>query len=144
MAKKISDEQFLDITKRLKELQTLYNLYRITSSTLNLNELLNLIMELTLNAVEAEVGLILLYNRQTGENYPKVTWGLTKDIIDGIIYKNKTKLIDWLNKKDKPVVIKNLDKHRDFKYIAKKNIFVKSLLYAPLSTKNRKIGAIIL
>jgi len=144
MIKKISEEYFSDITRKLKELQTLYDLYKITSSTLNLNELLNLIMELTLNAVEAEVGLILLYGKGTEKNYPKVTWGLTKEIIDGIIYKDKIRLIDWLNKKSKPLVIKNLDKNKNFKYSARKNIFVKSLLFAPLCTKNRKIGAIIL
>ncbi|MBN1897139.1 MAG: PAS domain S-box protein [Spirochaetes bacterium] len=142
---KIKSKDSPDSTKgRLKELSTFYNLYRATCSTLNLNELLNVIMEMTLNMIKAEVGLIFLYNKRTKEKSGYVPWGLGKEILEKIYYKKKTNLIDWLQSRDKALLIRDFDRDKDFYYSLEKRIFIKSLLYAPLITKTKRIGGIIL
>ncbi len=140
----INDNNIYDITKRLRDLQTLYGLYQITSSTLNLNELLNLIMEMTLNTIGAEVGLIMLKQKEGEGEYAKVTFGLTKEIVNDIKYNEKMSLIAWLNKRTGPVIIRDINKDKRFIFPANARIFLNSILYAPIKIRNKRVGAIIL
>ena len=114
------------------------NLYKITSSTLNLNQLLNLIMEMTLNILHADVGSIILRN-QAGEIYSNVVFGLSSDIINKLEHKN-TKLINYIFKLGKPLIIKDYNK----KFSIPGSLYIKSILCAPLKAKENIIGAIFI
>ncbi len=120
------------------KLALLNNLYKITSSTLDLNQLLYLIMDITLNNLNADVGNIILRDNQHSL-YSKVVLGLSLNIIDELKYK-KSKLIDHVFKLKNPLIIKDYNEN----YSAPKQLFIKSILCSPLKTKNKNIGAIFL
>ena len=69
--------EYLDSNNKLKLIS---NLYKITSSTLNLNQLLYLIMDMTLTNLNAEVGNIILKDEEE-KLYSKVVLGLSLNII---------------------------------------------------------------
>lgn len=121
-----------------RKFNLVYNLYNITSSTLNLNQLLPLIMEMTINNLKADVGNIILIDRENNP-YSKVVLGLSLEIINQLEYKN-TKLIDHIIQTEKALIINNYNE----KYKKPKQLYIKSILCAPLKTKKRLIGLIFL
>ena len=121
-----------------KKFDLISNLYKITSSTLNLNQLLNLIMDMTLNILNADVGNILLRD-QTGNIHSNVVFGLSPDIMNKLKYKN-SRLVDYILKIRDPVIIKDYDKKHDMPG----SLYIKSILCAPLKARKDIIGAIFI
>ncbi len=56
-----------DLTRRMIEQQTLYDLSRILGSTLDLSELLSVMLNTTMKVFDAEMGNVLLIDEDTGE-----------------------------------------------------------------------------
>lgn len=123
----------------VKAIELIYNLYEITSSTLNLSQLLNLTMEMTLNYFNAEVGSILLLDEQNNQFSPQVTFGLSLKILNKLKYK-KNKILNIILNTTEPIIISNYNK----KYSIKDSIKIKSILCSSLVTKDKIIGAIFL
>lgn len=133
------------LQQKITELQALYNLENAIGSTLNLSQLLNLVMDMTTSIVKAEVGLILLYDEEAKKPLPKVTWGLNYNSIEQIMCKNEQSFIDWISKKTTAVIIKDLAS--DDRFLcpqAPSSGVLNSILCSPLRTKNNFIGIIIL
>lgn len=130
-------KKILDSSETINNYNIFYELYKIISSTLNLKELLNLAMEMSLNVVNAEVGTLFLFNKDNNEFYVAVDRGISKMVCSNIIY-NKSNLYETFYKiKNEPVIIKNFKINID-------KVFIKSLLIAPLLSKKNKLGIIVL
>jgi signal transduction histidine kinase len=115
-----------------------FDLYKIISSTLNITELLNLTLEIMLNTIKAEVGILFLIDKNSNQFIEVSNRGLTKKICESIFY-NEENLIEIIKKLEKPALFKNLKiKNKD------KKIFIKSILTVPLISKNNKIGYALL
>ncbi len=114
------------------------NLYKISSSTLNLNQLLYRIMDLTLNNLNAEVGNIILKDEQK-KLYSKVVLGLPLNIIKELQYKDRN-LVNYIFKTKKPLIIKDYNK----KGGTTQKLYIKSILCTPIKTKSKVIGIIFL
>ncbi|MBU1078639.1 MAG: GAF domain-containing protein [Spirochaetes bacterium] len=127
--------EYLDSNNKLKLIS---NLYKVTSSTLNLNQLLYLIMDMTLTNLNAEVGNIILKDNEE-KLYSKVVLGLSLNIINELEYNNK-KLINYIFETKKPLLIKDYSK----KFNSPEKLNIKSILCSPLKTKKRIIGIIFL
>lgn len=122
-----------------KILELINNLFQISSSTLNLKQLLNLIMDITLNYLKAEVGNIVLMNKKTGLFYSDVNFGMSLEVIKNLQYGNE-KLLNRIMKNKIPLIIR--DYHKQHKL--KKPITIQSILCSPLVTKGKALGAIFL
>ena len=95
-------------TQMYNKFTLLSNLYKITTSTLDLSQLLNLIMHMTMNNLHADVGNIILRDSQDRLS-SNVVFGLSPDIINQLKFK-KFKLIDYILKANKPLIIRDYNK----------------------------------
>ncbi len=69
------------LQKRIKELTTLYEVSKLLTSTLDLNEILNLIVKTTANHVGVKACSVRLLNEKTGEMVLKAAYGLSDEYI---------------------------------------------------------------
>lgn len=122
-----------------KILELINHLFKITSSTLNLHQLLNLIMEITLNFLKAEVGNIVLFNRKDGSLSSTVTFGLSLEILKGLRIRQES-LLDKALKDKRPFIITDYRGRPKLK----KPLVIRSILGSPLITKGKALGAIFL
>ncbi len=134
--------------KKLKrsfiELQSLYDLETAISATLNLNQLLNLIMNMTTDILKCEVGIILLRDEVTQKYIPRVTWGLNYEVIKYISYKDGTPFLKHINSLNNPLVVDDLDTDENFIIGDENSHTINATIAAPIKTKNNNIGVIIL
>ncbi len=123
-------------TQMYNKFTLLSNLYKITTSTLDLSQLLNLIMHMTMNNLHADVGNIILRDSQDRLS-SNVVFGLSPDIINQLKFK-KFKLIDYILKANKPLIIRDYNK----KFTGPGHVYIKSVLCSPLIAKKGIIGSI--
>ncbi len=126
-----------------KEFQILYELSRLNSSSINLNQLLNVTMQLIINFFKAEVGLILFFDENEYKFYSKVIWGMDFDTINSIYYEN-TKIIYWILSHDEPILINDFFKDEKVEYKNNKKVYIQTILGAKLKSKDRLLGAIFI
>ncbi|HGE72382.1 TPA: GAF domain-containing protein [Candidatus Poribacteria bacterium] len=69
------------LQKRIRELTTLYEVSKLLTSTLDLNEVLNLIVKTTANHVGVKACSVRLLNEKTGEMVLKAAYGLSDEYI---------------------------------------------------------------
>lgn len=77
------------LQKRIRELTTLYEVSKLLTSTLDLNEVLNLIVKTTANHVGVKACSVRLLNEKTGEMVLKAAYGLSEE------YMQKGQVFAW-------------------------------------------------
>ena len=141
-AKTIMNEIEL-LNKKIKDLMSLIEVSSIINSTLDLDELMNLVMEKAQTVMNAEASSVLLLNEQTGMLECEVALGSVQDAV-----KNKIQLemgqgiAGWVAQNAEPVIVPDVatDK-RFFSDVDNSTGFTtRSILAAPLIVKNKVIG----
>lgn len=138
------DEKLKQLNRKIKELEALINIQKAVVSTLNINQLLNLVMDMMTSLVWAEVGAMLLYDPLKNDIFPRVTWGLNYEILNNIKHKSGKTFLEWLLKTKNTVEIKDLK--NDIRFKCQEDIYskLKSLLCSPLRSKNKLVGVLVL
>jgi len=123
-----------------KKLKTLYRMSQIVNSTMEINELLEKILDLTIETMEAERGFILL--REGKELMVKTARNMDKQSIADMSDFSRT-IVENVEKKGELIITANAQAEprlKDRKSIAKFKLL--SILCVPFRIKERVVGAI--
>ncbi|MBF0362179.1 MAG: GAF domain-containing protein [Oligoflexia bacterium] len=128
----------------MSRMKTFAELHESFCSTMDLQELLNLILEKAIFILGAEVGSIWLVEDNGVGNECFAASGPTKDKVLGLKLKKGVGFIGWVADNKKPLIVEDCSKDARFSESVDKKIkFVtKTMLAAPLVVKDECIGAI--
>jgi diguanylate cyclase (GGDEF)-like protein len=130
-----------NLKDRIKELDILHDVGKMISSTLNLSELLKLILELVMKVLKAERGSIMLLDEEKQELRVAVANGLAPDVIETARAKVGDKSVaSFVLETGRPLLIADPHKSPSFQRIKEARIHQGSLMAVPLVAKEKKLG----
>lgn len=128
-----------ELKHKIQELSIINKISKITSATLNLDEVLKLVLDDAIEVLDAKAGSIMLLNEETDELEIAKANGLSKKIIEETKVKLGDGISGWVAKQSEPLLlpgnIENLQRKGK-----KSNII--DAISVPLKTKDRGIGVI--
>ncbi|MFH1860282.1 MAG: HD domain-containing phosphohydrolase [bacterium] len=135
---------FENICHRIHELESLIEVSQIVNSTLQLKELLPLIMELTTKLMKAEASSLMLIDEKCDEFVFEVAIGEKKEELKKIRLPVTDGIAGWVVKNKQPISVPDVTKDPRFckKVDAEVKFVTKSILCVPLLIKGRIIGVI--
>jgi len=138
------NQSFNAICQKVYQLESLIEVSQIVNSTLDLKELLPLIMELTTKLMKAEASSLMLIDEESNEFIFEVAIGEKKEELKKIRLPLSEGIAGWVAKNKQPISIPDVQKDRRFSSKIDKEIkFVtKSILCLPLLIKDRIIGVV--
>jgi HD-GYP domain-containing protein (c-di-GMP phosphodiesterase class II) len=107
------------------------------SSLQNIDTFLDLIVEITANALEAQTGVLMLFDEERQELYVKSASGFDESL-KNIRLKIDEEAPGWVAKHKKPILISELHKTES----PQKGLFAPPLLCAPMLYQDRLIGVL--
>lgn len=142
----VSESHLRNIEKKVENLKVLIDVSSLISSTLDLNELMPLVMEKAKNAMDAEACSILFYNRETNKLEFEVAMcdeNSTSDILKKTITLEMGQgIAGWVAENRKPLIIDDVKKDSRFFQDADKmtGFITKSIIAVPLVGRTGLIG----
>ena len=135
---------FIEDRKKIKRLEHLMEITKFVNSTLNLETLLDRMLEIFTNVLNAEAGSILLLDEEKDELFFAAATGEKKDSIKNIRVPIGEGVVGWVAREDKPVLIADAQNDpRFFKQADQKTKFkTKTIVAVPLKTKEKLIGVV--
>lgn len=142
----VPEDYLRNIEKKVEDLKTLIEISAVISSTLNLNDLITIVMEKGKKIMSAEACSILLYNRETNKLEFEVA--LCKEDSTSDLLKEKVSLdigqgiAGWVAEHKKTLLIEDAKTDKRFFQEADKltGFTTKSLIAAPLIGRSGLIG----
>jgi sigma-B regulation protein RsbU (phosphoserine phosphatase) len=134
-----------NIEKQLSDINKLLEINSIINSTLDIGKLLNIIMEIIKDIMNAEASTLFLYEEKTQDLVFKVALGEAgKELAEKHRVKIGQGVAGWVAEKRKPVYINNVyeDDRFDPNYDKITGFNSKSILCVPLLFKGKLIGVI--
>lgn len=133
------EEQVIDLENKLEQtrlkLHDLVTMGAIITSILDLETILSVVMEMSIRTVDAEVGLIQV--DENGKLVSKMTWGISDEVVKGIIYKDNQDISTYCFNKQEAIVLNQSESHLDF------GPTVTSLLALPIKSRAKCHGTIV-
>ena len=133
-----------ELQSLLYNYQRLIELSRDLTSTLDLEDLLNRIVQAAADLCSAEAASILLYDEANRQLYFESATNLEVPLMRGLIVPAENSIAGWIVTQRQPVIIN--DTHQDprhFTQIGKAtNVQTNSLLGVPMVTKDKVIGVL--
>ncbi|MBF0298202.1 MAG: GAF domain-containing protein [Oligoflexia bacterium] len=128
----------------MTRMKTFAELHESFCSTMDMQELLNLILEKAIFILGAEVSSIWLEEESQCGNECFAASGPTKDKVLGLKLKKGVGFIGWVIDNKKPIIVEDCSKDNRFSESVDKKIkfATKTMLAAPLLVKDECIGAI--
>lgn len=138
----MEQKNFDALEQRIYELSMLLELNKIIISTLDLDKLLNLIMNLATKLVRSEASSLMLLDENSQELYFDVALGEKGEQIKQIRIKAGEGIAGHVAQTGLPLIINNVSKDPRFaaKFDDSTQFKTKSILCVPLKVKNRIIG----
>jgi len=135
---------FIEDRKKIKRLEYLMEVTKFVNSTLNLETLLDRMLEIFTDVLNAEAGSILLLDEEKDELFFAAATGEKKDSIKNIRVPIGEGVVGWVAREDKPVLIADAQNDpRFFKQADQKTKFkTKTIVAVPLKTKEKLIGVV--
>ncbi len=138
------EEKNFNLEKAVAKLSTLHKVGLAINSTMDINRLFNLIVKITTETLNAQIGYIILTNKE--ETLLKVTTLLGHDVTltpEGTELPMKPSNVStWVIKNRKPILIADINEAPEFDKISSMGYERKTLICAPLMTKDEIIGTI--
>lgn len=132
------------LAKAVNRLSTLYEMGLVINSTMELKNLFNLLLHKALESLNADVGYILLYDKNN--NILKIGDVLG---VPGSFYNPDMDIplttggvSHWVIENREPLLIKSIDEAREFARMSKLGFARDSVICAPLLTQDEVIGTI--
>jgi len=120
-----------------EEVKTLFALGRSLTEVLDLSEVLNRVVEAARRLTDADEGMILLPDSETGDLYLRARVGIDSDVARNFRVKTRDSFAGHVFNTGEPVVIGARGPHK-----VKTEYFVNALLYVPILLKGRPIGVL--
>jgi len=129
--------------KARAQLTTLIDISQTINSTLDLDQLLNMVMDEMVGVMKAERGFLMLIDEQTGELEFKVARNMDRETIQESSFQVSRGIIDRVVKDGNPIVTTNAQDDDRWKGQASVISYgLRSILSAPLVVKDRMIGVV--
>jgi sigma-B regulation protein RsbU (phosphoserine phosphatase) len=131
------------LNKKITDLTSLIDVSAIISSTLDLEELMNLVMEKAQTVMNAEASSVMLLNEETGILECKIALGSVQEKVKNTIQlKLGQGIAGWVAQHGEAVIVPDVDNDsRFYSNIDHSTGFkTRSILAAPLKVKDRVIG----
>jgi len=135
---------FIDVKARVKRLEHLIEVTKFVNSTLELDRLLNSILQISTETLNAEAGSIFLLDEEKEDLVIAAATGEKKEKIKEIRVPVGVGVVGWVVREEKPVLIADAQKDpRFYKQADQKTEFVtKSIIAVPLKTKDKVTGVV--
>lgn len=127
--------------KERRRLKSLYNISRLMASTIELDELLNMITDSVIEELHGDTGLLMLLSENKEELYIKVCRGLPEDIVKSTKIKLGEGISGFVAKNKKPLLLAGEVKDPKLKRLMEGEK-IKSALCVPLLLKDEVIGTL--
>lgn len=131
------------LKKRIVDLTSLIEVSSIISSTLDLEELMNLVMEKAQTVMNAEASSVMLLNEETGMLECKIALGSVQEKVkDTIQLEVGQGIAGWVAQHGEAIIVPDVDNDTRFYSNIDNSTGFKthSILAAPLKVKDRVIG----
>jgi len=123
------------------EFSTLYEVSKVLSSTIELNDLLSFIIDCSVETMRADIGSIMLLDKDDNELKIVVSRGLSPEIVKGTHLKLGEGIAGWVAEKGKPLLLNDVESDSRFKnHEMRKELY--SAISVPLKVKEEVIGVI--
>ena len=122
---------------RDEEMQTLFALGRSLTEVLELSEVLNRVVEAARSLTNAEEGMILLPDGQSGQLYLRAKVGIDQEVADNFRIRTQDTLAGSVFESGQPILLGEAGPQK-----VKTEYFVNSLLYVPISHKGQILGVL--
>ncbi len=140
------DEDQLELKRRRKAMEALYNVSLATSSLLDVDELLEYIVDLSLRVIGAKQGSIMLTDKHTNTMLIRTAVGIDPEIVEKARVKVGEGISGWVAHTGEPLLIKDLERDKRFSRGSEEKYDTKyetqSLISCPLKVKDDIIGVI--
>jgi len=133
-----------ELKKSKDRLSTLYQISRSISSTLELDNILKVILDFSIKTTAANKGSVLLLDEKKNIFTVRVAHNLSKRIIRDTYFTKDENTIGWVVKNKKSLYIKDLEKDKHFSVKETIDYNIKRLLIVPIIIENKVIGVISL
>lgn len=124
-------------TQASEEMQTLLALGRSLTEVLNLSEVLNRVVEAARRLTDAEEGMILLPDKDTGQLWLRAKVGIDVDVARNFRVKTDDTIAGAVFNSGRPILIGEQGPQK-----VKTEYFVNSLLYVPILLHGKSIGVL--
>lgn len=130
------------LRRALEELAVLNEIATAISSTLTLNQIVELMVQKSVKHLKVEQAAVMLLDEQKIEN-PFQTMVRRGDTSSEILpFRLNTQLTGWMLKNQRPLIVNDFQKDERFKGLQGEHFPIHSLLSVPLTSKGRMIGII--
>ncbi|MEN2984675.1 MAG: HD domain-containing phosphohydrolase [Dictyoglomaceae bacterium] len=136
--------RIINLEERIKELNILQEIGFQINSTFKLKDLLNLIMTLSKETLEAEASSLMLLDEKTNDLTFEIALGEKGDVIKKFRIPLGEGIAGWVAKTGEPLIANNVEEDPRFakKYDSATSFKTKSILCVPLKTKEKIVGVI--
>ena len=127
----------LEMDRSVEEIQTLFALGRSLTEVLNLSEVLNRIVEAARRLTNAEEGMILLPDSESGQLWLRAKVGIDIEVARNFRVRTQDTLAGTVFRGGKPLLIAEQGPQK-----VKTEYFVNALLYVPILLRGTPIGVL--
>ncbi|MFH2037693.1 MAG: response regulator [Candidatus Zixiibacteriota bacterium] len=135
-------EANLNLRTRLQEINALYEAGKSMAYTLNLKELLNKIVALAAGVTGAEIASLMLIDSSNEYLTIEASMGQDPKLAEIVKLKLGSSIAGFVAQNGEPIIVKNVEKSKQFQRINKERYSSASLLCVPLTVNKRILGVI--
>jgi len=129
--------------KEHEQLLAICSVSQTVNSTLDLSEVLNIVMDTIIRLTGAERGFVMLHDNETGELVVRTARNMDQESISGSSFQISLSIVNRVAREAIPVVTTNAQNDPRFKgHESVMTYSLRSILCVPLLVKNRVIGVI--
>jgi adenylate cyclase len=125
------------------QLTALYEVSQVVNSTLDLSEVLNIVMDTIISLTEAERGFLMLLDEETGELDFKVARNMDRETLAGSSFEISRTIVNRVAVEGEPILTTNAQ--ADPRFSAQASVVsysLRSILCVPLKVKDKVTGVI--
>lgn len=137
------EEKNIGLIQAVDRLQALYRMGLAVNATMDLNKLLDLLSQKSMETMKAQVGYILMFNEHTGNLTIGGAAGIPEDFdVEVEIPLKPGGVSYWVMNNNKPKLVEAVDREREFSKMSRLGFIRESVICAPLTDKEKVIGTI--
>jgi signal transduction histidine kinase len=136
------EEKNTRLRRKLRELNSLYLAAQMMTSIQDLDELLNGIVQLAANVLQAKTGSLMLLNEETNELRIAAAKGLDEKTVRRSRMRVGESIAGYVVEYGKPLLVKNVEQDQRFRRVNRERYETKSLISVPLITSGKILGVL--
>jgi HD-GYP domain-containing protein (c-di-GMP phosphodiesterase class II) len=137
------EEKNIGLSQAVDRLQALYKMGLAVNATMDIEKLLNLLSNKSMETLHATVGYILMLNEKSGNLIVGGAAGISADFDRAVEIPLKPGGVSyWVINNNQPKLVVDVDQEREFSKMSRLGFIRESVLCAPLTDKEKVIGTI--